>query len=186
MRRKLLNRAQEMWLFKNYPYKSNAELAEELNKMIIAENEKVLGECIEELDNSKRKRDREKLTRRILYLRNFKGVDLVYIRKKAVEMGCCKSPMCISKINRKKAENTYWSKIMSQAVYITSPYEWFRTFKLQDEKVAKLENEKKYKMMRKSMWNWNHEEGNRKGIVLVPRWNQDLLAVKVEAKPIYK
>ena len=187
MRIKKLNEAQEIWLYKNYRNKSNKELAEKLSEMVALEIKKEIARCYDDLGSDLPFHVQKRIASRIRTLLQYKSISVDYVKRRAREMGCAKkSPLVRSRSNRRNATSAHWKNLIAKAEIVTSPYDWFNSFKLEEQKVGKCTDESKFDSLRSSLCKWNSKYGSSKGIVLVGEWNRELLMGRVYAKSMYR
>lgn len=133
MARKILSNQQESWLFEHYPNMSNEDLAKELTLIIRAQNIK----DVEQLESALQKlpdiNAKKAILKTIKEKKQFKDLSVSFIKKNAIRLGCPKKSFAhISSMNRKKIMTKFMKDWLDKAEQVSSPFQWFRTFKVND------------------------------------------------------
>lgn len=180
--RKILNGEQENWLYMNYPYKSNKDLAEELSAMVREEYEKEAKRLSGLLDSITDNAIRKIVKRNINSFLMFESLSEKYVSSYARKLKCPKkSAALMAEVARKKAIATNIKLWSGKAEAVHSPVEWFRTFFVNETKICRVRDIKEMKSIRTAMSRWNRLEGFDKGIFLSSIFVQEANLLRVKA-----
>lgn len=156
MARKILSNQQESWLFEHYPNMSNEDLAKELTLIIRAQNIK----DVEQLESALQKlpdiNAKKAILKTIKEKKQFKDLSVSFIKKNAIRLGCPKKSFAhISSMNRKKIMTKFMKDWLDKAEDVSSPFQWFRTFKVRNIYFGKFDNPQQMVTFKSSLCNWN-------------------------------
>lgn len=180
--RKFLNEELENWLFTNYPYMTNQQLADELTKKVTAVNQKEVKRLNDILCNIKIPTIEKTVKMHIANLLMFKGISSDYVRKYASKIGCQRKTIALrTESARKKAASTNIKRWLTKAERVEVPMDWFRTFYNNETRICLVKNAKEVKSIRTAMSRWNRLEGFDRGIFLSSSYVEEANILKVQA-----
>ena len=180
--RKFLNEELENWLYTNYPYMTNQQLADELTKKVTAVNQKEVKRLNDILCNIKNPTIEKTVKMHIANLLMFKGISSDYVRKYASKIGCQRKTIALrAESARKKAASTNIKRWLTKAERVEVPMDWFRTFYNNETRICLVKNAREVKSIRTAMSRWNRLEGFDRGIFLSSSYIEEANILKVQA-----
>lgn len=167
MRTKILSTKLENWLFANYSYMSNEDIAQELSNKIREENQMTIDTLCRLLPNLSNAAMIAATQKKINRLQQFDGVSVDFVKKNAKRLGCPKkSHSYLSQTNRQKSIQKIIREWRQKSELVSKPFAWFRTLNKNQTYYVRFLDAQNLISFRSSLNNFNRIEGPMRGIHL--------------------